>query len=445
MSKDNKQSEEIFDIDINEFNKNNPFAKYLKKDSGNKNLIIIVLMIIATIFFVLGIFGMINYFSEYEGIQTETPKTEKKDGAFRLEKIKFGEGIFKSHRNILVLGVDSNGINSDPFENTRSDTILIFSVNPKDKSVNIISIPRDSKVYLAQDKGINKINAAHALGGIKLTKQTIEETFGIKINNYVVFNTEGVVKFIDAIGGVPVYVEKDMRYTDWSGKLHINLTKGEHILSGKDSECFLRFRMDAMGDIGRTSRQQWFLKALAERLKSPDVIPKIPEAIKIAEQYIKTDLSLYQISQYAAFATDLDMSKIETATLPGSPNKRGYISYWILDPDKCKEVINRMIYNRKSIDLSDKQPSISILYTKENKELAERIQNEMTNEGYKITITEKRTLPHSQIIGHTTLATNEFVNKIKNKFGELKNYQFVYDPMNNMYATNSDLTLIIVQ
>lgn len=443
MSKYNKKYEDAFDTD--KIDENNPFAKYLKKDSGNKNLAVIILMVIASVFFVLGIFNMINYFSEDGDMQSENKITDKKDGAFRLEKIKFGEGIFKSHRNILVLGVDSNGTNSDPFENTRSDTILIFSLNPKDKSVNIISVPRDSKVYLAQDKGINKINAAHALGGIKLTKQTIEETFGIKINNYVVFNTEGVVKLIDAIGGVPVYVEKDMRYNDRSGKLYINLTKGEHVLSGKDSECFLRFRMDAMGDIGRASRQQWFLKALAERLKSPDVIPKIPEAIKIAEQYIKTDLSLYQMSQYAAFATNLDMSKIETATLPGSPNKRGYISYWILDPDKCKEVINRMIYNKKSNDFSDMQPSVSVLYTKENKELAERIRNELTNEGYKITISEKRNLSHSQIIGHTTLATNEFVNKIKNKFQELENYQFVYDPMNNLYATNSDLTLIIVQ
>lgn len=443
MSKNKKKPKEIFDINTDEFDKNNPFAKYIKKDSGNKNLAVISALIIAAIFFVLGIFGMINYFSEFSINQPDETEGKSKNGTFKLAKAKFGEGIFKSHKNILVLGVDSNGSNADPFENTRSDTILIFSINPKDKSVNIISIPRDSKVYIAQDKGVNKINAAHALGGIKLTKQTIEETFGIRINNYVVFNTEGVVKLIDAIGGVPVYVEKDMRYTDWSGKLHINLTKGEHVLSGKDAECFLRFRMDTMGDIGRTSRQQWFLKALAERMKSPEVLSKIPEALKIAEQYIKTDLSLYQMSQYAALASDLDMTKIETATLPGSPNKRGYVSYWILDPDKCREVINRMIYNRKS-DYSDQKATITILYTNENKELAEKIQREMTDEGYDVKINEKKKLPHSQIIGHTPIASGDFVGKLKSRFKELENYQFVYDPM-NLYGTNTDITMIIVQ
>jgi len=392
----------------------------------------------------MGLFSIINYFSESERTSEKTKRIDFRDDILKLEKKKFGDNIFSKHRNILVLGVDSNGVDADPFENTRSDTILLFSINPQNKSVNIISIPRDSKVYISQDKGINKINAAHALGGIKLTKQTIEETFGIKVHNYVIFNTEGVVKLIDTIGGVPVYVEKDMKYRDWSGKLHINLTKGNHVLSGKESECFLRFRMDAMGDIGRTARQQWFLRALAERLKSPDVISKIPEALKIADKYVKTDLSLYQMSQYAAFATNLDMSRIETATLPGSPNKRGYISYWILDPEKCKEVINRMVYNRKVSTDDSRLPVATILYSSENYEIGTKLKEEMEREGYKVYLIERKGLPHSQIVGHSSSITSDFINRLKNKFSHLQDYQFVYDPI-NMYSGNCDFTIIISQ
>ena len=443
MKKKEEKISEIMEENEELERKNNHFSKYLEEeDDGNKNLMVIISAIIAALFFALGLFSIINYFSDFERNPASPKKNDFRDDILRLEKRKFGDNIFSKHRNVLVLGVDSNGVDADPFENTRSDTILLFSINPKNKSVNIISIPRDSKVYISQDKGINKINAAHALGGIKLTKQTIEETFGIKVHNYVVFNTEGVVKLIDAIGGVPVYVEKDMRYRDWSGKLHINLTKGNHVLSGKDAECFLRFRMDAMGDIGRTSRQQWFLRALAERLKSPEVISKIPEALKIADKYVKTDLSLYQMSQYAAFATDLDMSKVEMATLPGSPNKRGYISYWILDPEKCKEVINRMIYNKKENINTEKLPTGTVLYTNENYEIASKIKEELEKEGYKINITERRMLPHSQIVGHSTVITNDFVNRLKNQFKEIDNYQFVYDPL-NMHSSGGDFTIII--
>ena len=440
MSKEEKKVTEIF----SDNNKNNPFSKYMEEEDSNKNLLVIISAIIAAIFFALGIFSILNYFSENERGFERTKKIDLKNGILKLEKNKFGDGIFSKHRNILVLGVDSNGADSDPFENTRSDTILLLSIHPQNKSVNVISIPRDSKVYIARDNGINKINSAHALGGIKLAKETIEETFGIKIHNYIIFNTEGVVKLIDAIGGVPVYVEKDMRYHDRTGKLNINLKKGEHVLNGKEAECFLRFRMDAMGDIGRAARQQWFLKALAERLKSPDVIPKIPEALKIADKYVKTDLSLYQMSQYAAMATNLDMSKIEMATLPGSPNKRGYISYWILDPEKCKEVINRMIYNKKENISEDKIPVATILYTGNKYNEANEVKQVLESEGYKVNFIERKGLPHSQIVGHSTIITNDFVNKIKNKFEELENYQFVYDPL-NMYSGNCDFTIIISQ
>lgn len=361
----------------------------------------------------------------------------------REHKAKFGENIFNRRQNILVLGVDSNGKDADPFDGTRSDTIVIVSVDPKAKSVNFISVPRDSKVYIAHGKGVQKINAAHALGGIELTKDTIEETFGIKINNYVLFNTEGVREIVDAIGGLPVYVEKDMRYHDYTAGLHIDLTKGTHMLDGKTAEGFLRFRKDALGDIGRTARQQWFLRALADRLKDPEVIPKIPAALKVVDKYVKSDLSLYQMSQYAAFATSLDMSKIETATLPGAPNKRGYISYWILDPEQCSDVINRMVYGKKHIAAEDeKLPVAGIMYTSDNEEKAEQIKKELEEEGFTVNMSKYRRLPHPQIQGHTNSISRDFLDSLKKTVPEIEDFQFVFDPT-RIYCVNSDFTIIL--
>ena len=319
---------------------------------------------------------------------------------------------------------------------------MILSINPKDKSANIISIPRDSKVFIAHRHGVQKINAAHAIGGVKLTKDTIEETFGIKINNYIVFNTDGIVKFVDAIGGIPIYVEKDMVYHDWSGKLHVNLKKGQNMLDGKEAEGFLRYRKDALGDIGRTARQQWFLRAVAERIKDPSVITKIPEALNVADEYVKSDLSVYQMAQYAAYASSMDLSKIETATMPGAPNKKGYVSYWILDPDQCRDVISRMIYNKKPVVDAEKLPVAGILYTADNEKEAMGIKNKLEEAGYTVNCYKQSKLPHRQIFGHTPVVSKQFMNKLKSTCPEIEKLQFVYDPT-KLYCANSDFTLIL--
>ena len=128
-------------------------------------------------------------------------------------------------QNILLLGVDSNGEGSDLWKGTRTDTIILMNIDPKTKTVNAISIPRDSKVFLAGNGGIQKINAAHAIGGIDMTIKTIEDTLGVKIDRYIMVHDDAVKELVRALGGVDIYVEKDMRYHDFAGNLHIDLKK----------------------------------------------------------------------------------------------------------------------------------------------------------------------------------------------------------------------------
>ena len=363
------------------------------------------------------------------------------EGLDKREQKGFNIPLFQQRQTILILGVDSNGESTDKFKGTRSDTILLINLDPKTKSVNVISIPRDSKVYIAGEHGVQKINAAHALGGIELTKQTIEETLGIKINKYVVVNNEGVKKLVDALDGVPVYIEKNMYYNDSAGRLHINLSKGLHVLNGNQVEGFFFFFKDGLGDIGRTSRQQWFLKSLLERLQSPSVIPKIPEVLNLATTYVKTDLTLYEMSHIAAMLRNVDMNDVEFATLPGGPSKKGYISYWILDPEKTQEVIDRMIYRDKP-DVSDKKLTAGIMYAFDKEEEAMKIKEELKANGYEVNCIGRAHLPHSQLIGHNAAVTSEFVSWLKKQIPEIRHSQFVYDPV-RMYCVQSDFTIIV--
>jgi len=130
-------------------------------------------------------------------------------------------------KNILLLGVDSNGADSDLWVGTRTDTMILLNIDPRTKTVNALTIPRDSKVYLPKGMGVQKINAAHAIGGVDMTKKTIEDTLGVHVDRYIMFHDDAVREIVKALGGVDIYVEKDMHYNDYAGHLHINIPKGK--------------------------------------------------------------------------------------------------------------------------------------------------------------------------------------------------------------------------
>lgn len=349
---------------------------------------------------------------------------------------------FGPHReNILLLGVDSNGADSDLWVGTRTDTIILMNIDPRTKTVNAISIPRDSKVYLPEGMGTQKINAAHAIGGIKMTIKTIEDTLGVKIDRYIMFHDEGVRAIVKALGGVDIYVEKNMKYDDYAGKLHINISKGKHHLTDKDVVEYLRFRHDAMGDIGRTKRQQWFLRGLLADLKKPETIVKIPKLVSVVHKYVKTDMTPYEMSQYAGLATHFDMDNIEIAMLPGAPNKHGYISYWILDPDKTQEVINRLIY-REKYDGMKEEYTASIMSTPKRKDDAEKLANSLEENGIKVICTGTSGATHSQFIAHSKYVTIDYYANLKTAVPKVKSKQFVYEPSNYLCA-QSDFTIVL--
>ena len=358
-----------------------------------------------------------------------------------LEGGNFNLPMFSKRQNILLLGVDKNPYSENPFEGSRSDTIILLNIDPKDKSIKALSIPRDSKVYIDGQRGTDKINAAHAYGGINLAKRTIEKTLGVRINRYIMVNTDAVVKMVDLIGGVPVYVEKDMHYRDSTDGLMINLKKGEHILNGKQAEGYLRYRKDALGDIGRTARQQWFLRSFFKKLQSPSTIAKIPEILNIANDYIKTDMSLYEISNLASMLKGFDLDDVEVATLPGAPSKRGIVSYWILDPVLTQQTVDRMIY-RKTANEETLNYKAGIIYSLPQANRANIIKEKLESMGYRVNLSVYRSLPHSQIISHSPSIGNEFINKIKVEVPEIKSTQVVYDPT-KLYCVNSDFTIIL--
>lgn len=422
------------------------FLKHMADDKKESSKFARALVFIVIVVFALAVFCMFFLRDEQsiEGIFGKDTFISNKLIEFihrHRSKACFGFPFMGKSQNVLLLGVDASNNPDDPWTATRSDTIVLMNIDPRTRSVNAISIPRDSKVYLSGGFGVQKINAAHALGGIDATKRTVEETLGVKVDKYIMVSDDAVKKLVDALGGVPIYVEKRMNYDDYSGHLHVHLNKGDNVLDGSNAVGYLRFRHDGLGDIGRTQRQQWFMRGLLEKIQTPAAIAKIPEMVNIAKTYVKTDLSLYEMTQYAAMSKSFDISKIEVATLPGSPNKRGSTSYWILDPEKTQEVVNRLIY-RDEPTITNEKFTAGIVYSAGRESEAQELKAQLKALGYDATTSQRSHLPHSQFIANSSTVSNEYFNWLKKKVPSIKDDQFVYDP-NKFYCVDCDFVVIM--
>lgn len=237
------------------------------------------------------------------------------------------EGLLVAHdkATIMIMGVDERDDDVG-----RSDTLMVAALDPKNNQASLLSVPRDTRVKI-KGHGWDKINAAYAYGGEKLTQRTVEDFLGLNIDHYVIINTKSFVKIIDALGGIDVDVEKRMYYEDpWDddGGLLIDLKPGLQHMDGKTAVTYVRYR-DEEGDIGRIRRQQKFMKACMDKLVSPSTITSLPSIIKEVMGSIKTDMSLRQILEFAGTLKESQKNGLKTDMVPGKPLYIDGVSYWI--------------------------------------------------------------------------------------------------------------------
>jgi LCP family protein required for cell wall assembly len=244
--------------------------------------------------------------------------------------------------NLLVMGVDSNGKGTQRFVGTRSDTMMIVSLDPAKKKVGLVSIPRDSRVAI-EGHGTDKINSAHAFGGPDLAVSTVRNTFMVQIDHYVAIDTQGLKTLFEALGPVEILVEKPMHYRDRTAGLNVDLQPGLQTLDPAQAEEYVRFRHDALGDIGRMERQQWFLRQVARKLREPQVVLKLPELIAFARDNVVTDLTAEDMVKLVTFLKDIQPSQVETATMPGTAQMIAGGSYWLPDMDRSRIVLQRLV------------------------------------------------------------------------------------------------------
>ena len=229
-----------------------------------------------------------------------------------LPQVRFGTGSM----NVLVLGCDvdeSTGGAKITKNGARSDTMLLVHFNFLTGQISGISIPRDVLLKMP-GMPIHKMNAFHEFGGDSLAAKAVEYLLpGVHVDRTVAINYNGFVDMVNAVGGVPFYVPKNMNWDDNAGHLHIHLKKGMQVLNGKHAEEMVRFR-HTDSDIVRQERQHEFILAFQRKLEgNPQALTSVLDA---TVKLLADGFSAKDTISLGAWIAGLKNKNIELGMLP---------------------------------------------------------------------------------------------------------------------------------
>jgi len=236
--------------------------------------------------------------------------------------------------HFLLAGTDKGGL--------RTDSIMVASYDMKTKKVMIMSVLRDTRVYV---KGsFRKINAAFALGKTDLLLKTLKETYGMDINYYITIDNKAFVNVIDTLGGVDIDVPYNMNYDDPYQDLHIHLKKGMQHLNGAKAEQFVRWRKNntgpSIGDIERVKNQQTFMTAIFDQKMNLATVGKVNDLFKVIQKKVNTNLTL---NECLAFIPALKGNAITTIEMPGEAKMAYGASYYLYDAEKTQAILREQM------------------------------------------------------------------------------------------------------
>ncbi len=249
--------------------------------------------------------------------------------------------------NILLLGVDEGGM--------RSDTIMLASLNGRTGKLNVLSIPRDTRVLVGNN--YQKVNAAIGIGAQEVRKGRLKEPeelsvqkvkllTGLPIHYFMSVNFDGFMEIIDALDGVEFDVPFRMKYDDPVQNLHIDLQPGLQVLNGKQAHDFVRFRKGnpgypgyAMGDLGRIEAQQAFIKAFISQKINAKNILKADEIFDVVQENVRTNYSAKDLIRHLSAIRKIDSDSVTMYQLPGLAQTIGGASYFICDDAKTQELV----------------------------------------------------------------------------------------------------------
>ncbi|MEH7381362.1 LCP family protein [Bacillus sp. JJ1533] len=260
--------------------------------------------------------------------------------------------------SIALFGVENY---VDAGANGRSDTIMIFTLNPADKTVKVVSIPRDTRVEIVGYGTVDKINHAYSFGGPDMSIDTIENFLDIPIDYFATINFDVFKKVVDELGGVTVDVPFDFWETNVGVGYYdkIYFKQGTQKLNGEEALAYVRMRkQDPRGDIGRAERQQQVIAALMDQISPQTLLLKYDDILDHVSDNMRTNLSSQDMLSIIKTYSGIKSSNMERLTIQGTDLYLNRIYYY--DPD-ITELANlqQVLKDHLELDVTTQIPSMN--------------------------------------------------------------------------------------
>lgn len=290
--------------------------------------------------------------------------------------------------NILLLGIAGNGKPGGDL----TDTIMIASIDTKDKKIALLSLPRDLYTSVPKSNYSAKINSLYKYGlnneqGIEPLKKAVENITNLSINYYLIVNFSGFESFIDDIGGINIEVHRDIYDSSYPGPNYsyetFELKKGFHKLDGATALKYARERHDdPEGDFGRAKRQQQVIQAAKNKVFSTKTLLNpfaINKLLNTLGENVKTNMTLDEIDSFIKLTKNIDTQNINNAVVDAwkedSLLKVSHIFYentqaFILVPrignyteiqDLAKNIFDLRILEKRKLEIKNENPRIALI------------------------------------------------------------------------------------
>ncbi|OLO42349.1 transcriptional regulator [Alkalihalophilus pseudofirmus] len=304
---------------------NTPSRRKKRKKRGKKVLLLMALVS------VLLLVGCATYVTMKLANVTSTAQVELERGEKSEKRI---EAVDPSKDNISILLLGEDRRPGEPI--SRTDAIIVATFNKSDNSIILTSIPRDTRVEIVGRNRIDKINHAHAFGGVNMMIDTVEQFLDIPIDYFVRVDFQAFISVVDALGGVEVEVPFDFTEKD-TNNVWLEFNEGLQHLDGEAALAYTRMRkQDPRGDIGRGQRQQQVMKAIIEKSASFSSITNFDGVLDAVAENISLNLSFGNMIALHSYAASLN--SIEQIQIQGTNSTINGVYFYEPLPESVAEI-----------------------------------------------------------------------------------------------------------